>query len=128
MCGILIAILVAIGIYFIVTAGSDDSTNGDGNGGNGGGSGSSNGIHLEDILQGKLLSRSFNGSWSNGPNVIYKENHVSCCHHAVTHRKDFNQNATIKNFQNLQAIVELNVKTKMKTTLMMDEAVSRKIG
>ncbi|XP_058986361.1 venom dipeptidyl peptidase 4-like isoform X2 [Musca domestica] len=92
VCGILIAILVAIGIYFIVTAGSDDSTNGDGNGG---GSGSSNGIHLEDILQGKLLSRSFNGSWSNGPNVIYKENH---------------------------AIVELNVKTKTKTTLMMDEA------
>ncbi|XP_075159840.1 dipeptidyl peptidase 4 omega isoform X2 [Haematobia irritans] len=89
-----IAILGALGtaIYFIVDSSSDSSKNDTDNGAGG----SSNGIHLDDILQGKLISRSFNGSWSStGPNVLYKENN---------------------------AIMELNVKTKVKTRLMLDEA------
>uniref|UniRef100_A0A1I8Q502 Venom dipeptidyl peptidase 4 n=1 Tax=Stomoxys calcitrans TaxID=35570 RepID=A0A1I8Q502_STOCA len=81
--------LLGTAIYFIVSGSSDSSNNEESD------SGPSNGIHLDDILQGKLISRPFNGSWSStGPNVLYKENN---------------------------AIMELNVKTKVKTRLMLDE-------
>ncbi|XP_037826904.1 protein kinase 4-like, partial [Lucilia sericata] len=66
--GIVLLALLGTAIYFIVS-GSEDGTN---SGGNGNG-GPSNGIHLEDVLQGKLVARHFNGSWS-GNNIIYKEN------------------------------------------------------
>ncbi|XP_032599445.1 venom dipeptidyl peptidase 4 isoform X2 [Drosophila grimshawi] len=32
-----------------------------------------NAINLEDVLSGQLYAKRFNGSWSNGNNVIYKE-------------------------------------------------------
>ncbi|XP_046809114.1 venom dipeptidyl peptidase 4 isoform X2 [Lucilia cuprina] len=93
--GIVLLALLGTAIYFIVS-GSEDGTNNDGNGnGNGG---PSNGINLEDVLQGKLVARHFNGSWS-GSNIIYKENN---------------------NFQNFQAIMEYNVLTKKSTRLLLD--------
>lgn len=36
-----------------------------------------NAIDLEDVLSGQLYAKRFNGSWSSGNSVIYKENAVS---------------------------------------------------
>ncbi|XP_065361054.1 venom dipeptidyl peptidase 4 isoform X2 [Calliphora vicina] len=84
--GIVLLALLATALYFIVNSSEIDSP-ADNNGA------PSNGIHLEDILQGKLISRHFNGSWSTDNNIIYKENN---------------------------AIMEFNVVTKQKTRLMLD--------
>lgn len=35
-----------------------------------------NSIQLDDILQSKLVARHFNGSWSRGSNILYRENNV----------------------------------------------------
>ncbi|XP_037901190.1 venom dipeptidyl peptidase 4 isoform X1 [Glossina fuscipes] len=53
-----------------------------------------NSIQLDDILQSKLVARHFNGSWSRGSNILYRENNI---------------------------IKEFNVKTKQKTKLLVDD-------
>ncbi|XP_060656606.1 venom dipeptidyl peptidase 4 isoform X1 [Drosophila nasuta] len=78
--------LVATMIVFIVGSGDDDKpadNTGD------------KGINLEDVLTGQLYAKRFNGSWSNGNSVIYKE---------------------------LSDIVELDTKTLTVTKLMTNAA------
>ncbi|XP_052848496.1 venom dipeptidyl peptidase 4 isoform X2 [Drosophila gunungcola] len=58
--------LLATALVFILRTdeedGSDDSNN------------SNNAIDLEDVLSGQLYAKRFNGSWSNGNSLIYKDN------------------------------------------------------
>ncbi|TMW53741.1 hypothetical protein DOY81_001146 [Sarcophaga bullata] len=89
--GIVLLALLATALYFIISA--SDSTDNSAN------ANTANVIQLEDILQGKLLAHHFNGSWSSGSNVMYKEDN---------------------NFQNFQAIMEYNVVTKQKTRVLLD--------
>ncbi|KPU77939.1 uncharacterized protein Dana_GF24616, isoform C [Drosophila ananassae] len=58
--------LLATALYFIIrTDEKDGSDNNDGS--------SDNAIDLEDVLSGQLYAKRFNGSWSNGNSLIYKE-------------------------------------------------------
>lgn len=67
--GALVAIaLIATMVVFIV--GNDDDNGNDDKS-------SDNAIDLEDVLTGQLYAKRFNGSWSSGSNVIYKEGAVN---------------------------------------------------
>ncbi|XP_037720430.1 venom dipeptidyl peptidase 4 isoform X2 [Drosophila subpulchrella] len=59
--------LLATALVFILR--TDEKDNSDDSGSN-----SNNAIDLEDVLSGQLYAKRFNGSWSNGNSVIYKEN------------------------------------------------------
>ncbi|KAH8404545.1 hypothetical protein KR222_011856 [Zaprionus bogoriensis] len=83
VAGIIIAVaLIATMIVFILRSDDDDGKND---------KPADNAIDLEDVLTGQLYAKRFNGSWSSGSNVIYKEN---------------------------ADIVELNTKTQVVTTLL----------
>lgn len=62
--------LLATALYFIIR--TDEKDNSDNNDGS-----SDNAIDLEDVLSGQLYAKRFNGSWSNGNSLIYKESAVS---------------------------------------------------
>lgn len=69
--GVLVAIaLIATMIVFIVGGDDDDDDGKNNNNGD-------NAIDLEDVLTGQLYAKRFNGSWSSGSKVIYKEGVVS---------------------------------------------------
>lgn len=66
--GALVAIALIATMVFIV--GNDDADGNDDKS-------SDNAIDLEDVLTGQLYAKRFNGSWSSGSNVIYKEGAVN---------------------------------------------------
>ncbi|KAH8270566.1 hypothetical protein KR018_011616 [Drosophila ironensis] len=68
VAGIVGLALLATALYFIIRTDDNDSES------NGGGSGANDAIDLEDVLSGQLYAKRFNGSWSNGNSVIFKEN------------------------------------------------------
>ncbi|XP_020798245.1 venom dipeptidyl peptidase 4 isoform X1 [Drosophila serrata] len=63
--------LLGTALYFILrTDENDNSSDSDNNNNNN----NNNAIDLEDVLSGQLYAKRFNGSWSNGDSLIYKEN------------------------------------------------------
>jgi len=60
--------LLATALVFILRTDEKDADDSDSN--------SNNAIDLEDVLSGQLYAKRFNGSWSNGNSLIYKENTV----------------------------------------------------
>ncbi|XP_023036730.1 venom dipeptidyl peptidase 4 isoform X1 [Drosophila willistoni] len=64
-----VLVVAIIATTLVLTLGSDNADdNGNNNGSN------DNAIDLEDVLTNQFYAKRFNGSWSNGDNVIYKEN------------------------------------------------------
>ncbi|SPP76057.1 venom dipeptidyl peptidase 4 isoform X3 [Drosophila guanche] len=58
--------LLATALVFILKTDKDNGSSSDNS--------ESNGIDLEDVLSGQLYAKRFNGSWSNGNTVLYKDN------------------------------------------------------
>ncbi|EDW41491.1 GM25479 [Drosophila sechellia] len=58
--------LLATALVFILRTDEKDADDSDPD--------SNNAINLEDVLNGQLYAKRFNGSWSNGNSLIYKEN------------------------------------------------------
>lgn len=67
--GALVAIALIVAMIVLIVNGNDDDGKSDKPG--------DNAIDLEDVLAGQLYAKRFNGSWSSGSNLIYKEGVVS---------------------------------------------------
>ncbi|KAH8378694.1 hypothetical protein KR009_000791 [Drosophila setifemur] len=80
--------MLATALVFILRTDEKDNSDSDN-------SNSNNAIDLEDVLSGQLYAKRFNGSWSNGDSLIYKEN---------------------------SSIMELDVKTGVRTALLHNAA------